>query len=80
MGAWKARGSVPAILEVTADPVSCVVHEEECTQNLPFCGDVLRLMCAAGMAGVQWSGCLRSADCETIGISNNTGRSVAFYQ
>jgi hypothetical protein len=49
VAAWKARGSVPALLEVTADLVSCVVHEEECTQNLQFCGDVLRLMCAAAV-------------------------------
>ncbi|CAI8022080.1 hypothetical protein GBAR_LOCUS12994, partial [Geodia barretti] len=31
------------------------------------------------MAGVQWSGCLQSADYETIGISNHAGLSVAFY-
>ena len=70
MAAWKARGSVPALLEVTADLVSCVVHEEECTRNLQFCGDVLRLMRAAAVT--------RYGLCPGVGLQerrlrNNTG-------
>ena len=51
MAAWKARGAVPALLEVTADIVSCLVHEEECrsTKCLESSEQVLRLMYAMAL-------------------------------
>ena len=49
VAAWKARGVVPALLEVTADIVSCLVHEEDCAKYWDFSGHVLRLQYAMAL-------------------------------
>ena len=57
MAAWKARGSVPALLEVTADLVSCFVHEQECEQNSPVSSEhVLQLMYAMALTRLVYVG------------------------
>lgn len=52
MAAWKARGVVPALVEVTADIVRCLVHEEECNKLPDSNEHVLQLVYA--MALTRW--------------------------
>jgi hypothetical protein len=50
VAAWKTRGVIPALLEVTVDLISCSVHEEECAEGPPkFVGRVLQLMYAMAL-------------------------------
>lgn len=57
VAAWKARGVVPALLEVTADIVSCVVHEDDCAKHWNFSGHVLRLQYAMALTRSVWVQC-----------------------
>jgi hypothetical protein len=49
VAAWKARGVIPALVEVTVDIVSCLVHEEDCGRCMDFSEQALRLMYAMAL-------------------------------